>query len=216
VKPNRIFLVRHGQSIGNVDKKKYNKIPDYAITLTELGDEQTEEAGRKLKAIIGDEPVHVECSPYYRTRRSWKNAAKAFDPKQIHSYREDIRLREHEFTAQLIEANKEEWEDEADKFGVMYFRFPTGESCADTFTRAVSWRQDFFSRYTHVAPKNLIVMGHGMTNRLILMDLLGLTVEEFELLKNPRNGEFITLKATAIGYEVVGELRKRDKLKRQW
>lgn len=217
MKPHRIFLVRHGQSIGNVDKKKYNKIPDFAITLTELGDEQTIQTGKNIKAVIGNETVGVECSPYYRTRRSWKNMEQAFDKSQIKYYKEDLRIREHEFAAQLIDQNKSDWEEQADSFGVTFFRFTTGESGADTFDRACGWRQDLFRKFEAADyPKNLIVCGHGMTNRIILMDFLDLTVDEFELLKNPRNGEFFTLVLKGDKYVLDTPARKREKLHRKW
>ena len=33
MKSNRIILIRHGESEGNIDKDKYQTIPDYALNL---------------------------------------------------------------------------------------------------------------------------------------------------------------------------------------
>lgn len=37
MKPNRIILVRHGESEGNADRNNYETIPDYALDLTQNG-----------------------------------------------------------------------------------------------------------------------------------------------------------------------------------
>ena len=47
-RPKRLFLVRHGESLGNVDPTAYARIPDNQIPLTEEGKSQAEEAGRAL------------------------------------------------------------------------------------------------------------------------------------------------------------------------
>lgn len=37
MKPNKLFLVRHGESEGNVNKSIYAEKPDYTLELTEAG-----------------------------------------------------------------------------------------------------------------------------------------------------------------------------------
>jgi len=51
--PRRIILVRHGQSLGNVDELAYCTIPDWKIPLTETGKRQATEVGRRISRIIG-------------------------------------------------------------------------------------------------------------------------------------------------------------------
>jgi broad specificity phosphatase PhoE len=215
MKPLRIFLVRHGQSIGNVNKKNYNIIPDYAINLTDMGIEQAIEAGRQLKQIIGDESVGVLSSPYYRARDTAKYIMQSVTP--VAFYDEDPRLREHEFTAQLIDTDKEKWEQVCDEFSVFYYRFTSGESGADTFDRLSTLKIEMekeFERSDY--PTNLIISGHGMAHRIFLMKWLKLKVEEFECLKNPRNGEFYQLNLKGDKYVLDKEPRKRDKGRRLW
>ena len=69
-RPRRIVLVRHGESQGNVDDAIYETVPDHALTLTPKGVEQATEAGRRLRAYLGSEPVTVYASPYVRTRQT--------------------------------------------------------------------------------------------------------------------------------------------------
>ena len=67
--PKRVILIRHGESIGNVNEKLYEKIADWRISLTQNGIEQAEKAGREIKELIGEETVQVYCSPYLRTKQ---------------------------------------------------------------------------------------------------------------------------------------------------
>lgn len=48
-RPRRIVLVRHGESIGNVDDTVYEREPDHALALTDRGRAQAEETGKKRK-----------------------------------------------------------------------------------------------------------------------------------------------------------------------
>jgi broad specificity phosphatase PhoE len=57
MKPQNIFLVRHGQSTGNVDKEIYKNTPDYALPLTPLGEKQADEVGKKIAGIIPGDAV---------------------------------------------------------------------------------------------------------------------------------------------------------------
>ena len=42
-RPKRIFLIRHGESIGNINRHSYEKIPDNRIFLTEKGKKQAKD-----------------------------------------------------------------------------------------------------------------------------------------------------------------------------
>ena len=96
--PTRVVLVRHGESEGNVDLDIYRTKPDAALRLTPKGRAQAVEAGKKLKADIGDSKVHFIVSPYTRTRETLHGILQAFDdPTQINAIVEDPRIREQEF-----------------------------------------------------------------------------------------------------------------------
>ena len=63
MRPNRIILIRHGESEGNVDKNQYQFIPDYALNLTSKGIEQAHRAGNEIKNIVGSESIYAYVSP---------------------------------------------------------------------------------------------------------------------------------------------------------
>ncbi|MEP6864498.1 MAG: phosphoglycerate mutase family protein, partial [Deltaproteobacteria bacterium] len=72
----RILLVRHGESLGNVDPLVHAVTADHAVPLSPRGVDQAREAGRQIAAYyqaqLGDERPHIRLwvSPYKRTRQT--------------------------------------------------------------------------------------------------------------------------------------------------
>ncbi len=202
----KLYIIRHGESEANKDLNILTKKPDYACELTELGHEQAEKAGEELSKLISG-PAYFYVSPYWRTRQTYlgirKNVPQA-------GFREDPRLREQEWRTRLsfdllIEKDR-------DAYGQFYYRIDSGESCADTFDRLAQFvilmekemaRED--------SPDDFILVTHGMASRILLMVLLGLTVEEFEILKNPKNCEYYILEYEDGRYNLKTELKKHEK-----
>lgn len=79
-----IILVRHGESLSNLDKSVHQSTPDHAIPLTEKGWEQAAEAGKKIRSFLDPHNVYsfidpnrfiktyLWQSPYLRTRQTTK------------------------------------------------------------------------------------------------------------------------------------------------
>ena len=66
-------------------------------------------------------------------------------------------------------------------------------------------------------PQNAILVAHGMLNRVFLMRWFHMSVEDFELLANPMNGEFYILQLQPNGrYELAKLPRKYDKLSHEF
>jgi hypothetical protein len=62
--PNHIVLVRHAQSMGNLDATTYSQIPDYEVPLSPTGWEQATACGEHIKEIMeatysGDGEAHL-------------------------------------------------------------------------------------------------------------------------------------------------------------
>lgn len=208
MKPKRIILVRHGESVGNVNRAIYDTVPDYAIKLTEKGHEQAKQAGVKIANIIGaHETACAYVSSYTRTKQTFHNIAGVIG-NQIKFTREDPRLREQEWRGNLGSFD-DTLEDERDKFGFFFYRFPVGESCADVYDRMSSFLDTLFRDFEHEDyPDNAIIVSHGMAMRVFLMRWFNLPVEQFELLRNPKNCAAIVLE-----FDVeVGKYRLTEEL----
>ena len=215
-KPLNILLVRHGQSHGNINKEIYKSIPDYALELTEQGQQQALEAGKKIWCYFADQnggyidtdPVQFYISPFWRTRQTYQLIKRSFSKSYMY---EDPRLREQEWNGKLpTDGYRHEDEAERDSYGHFYYRFDGGESCGDVFDRVSDFMNTLhrdFERDKY--PKNVIIVTHGMTMRVFLMRWLHLKVEEFEQLANPKNCEFIALKLNCFEkYDLVTDLRQ--------
>lgn len=62
IMPSRLILIRHGQSLGNVNELLYSTTPDNAMPLTNLGWDQAKEAGKFLKQMLS-RPQHQSVEP---------------------------------------------------------------------------------------------------------------------------------------------------------
>ena len=150
--PQRLWLVRHGQSQGNVARDAANAaghsvirldVRDVDVPLSELGLRQAEAAGRWFAELPQDErPEVILSSPYIRARQTaaaiCESGALA-GPKAKSLV--DERLREREFgvfdgltTLGIREKYPEEAAHRA-KMGKFYHRPPGGESWADVILR---------------------------------------------------------------------------------
>ena len=101
----KIFLVRHGESEGNVDRDVYKTKPDHAIQLTTNGRIQAQDAGQFLHQNYfsnqWDDPAaklsdaRMWISPYDRTRQTAQDLMST--GLRVESAREHIALVEQQF-----------------------------------------------------------------------------------------------------------------------
>jgi probable phosphoglycerate mutase len=150
--PERLWLVRHGQSQGNIARDAADQagaheidieVRDVDVPLSDLGREQAMAAGRWFAALPSDErPEIVLSSPYVRARQTARiiceQGALVRGPARIII---DERLREREFGIfdRLTTLGiRERFPDEAAhrrRLGKFYHRPPGGESWADVNLR---------------------------------------------------------------------------------
>lgn len=176
-RPIRIILVRHGESLGNVDESAYVATPDWRVPLTDRGRQQAYEAGKELSDIIGkDGKVFFYYSPYKRTRETVAEFQKHIDPEQIISTREEPRMSEQQFgnfqnVEQVLESKQERHE-----FGRFYYRFKSGEAGLDVYSRVSSFIstlvrdcQQYQKAGYDLDTINVVIVTHGLSLRLFLM-----------------------------------------------
>lgn len=191
MKPYNIFLVRHGESIGNVDKSVYKHIADWKIPLTIKGKQQANLAAANLKHQICDESVIVYCSPWLRTRQTAKLICKAF--KKI-IYKEDPRLREQEWGNYQEDHLSKKIDEERNKFGSFFYRMPYGESGADVYDRVTMFFDTLYRDFEKDDyPQNVIIVSHGLTIKAFMMRWFHWSPEYFDKIKTPLNCQIIKM-----------------------
>ncbi len=172
--PERLWLVRHGQSQGNVARDAADEaghsvinldIRDVDVPLSDLGHRQAEATGRWFAALPEEEkPEVVIASPYIRARQTAEaicaagGLAGGAKPTIL-----DERLREREFgifdgltTRGIREKYPEEAAHRA-KMGKFYHRPPGGESWADVILRLRSVLNTINLQY---ADRRVLVVCH--------------------------------------------------------
>ena len=203
----RLILLRHGESIGNVDESAFCRIPDHSMTLTPLGEDQARAAGGALRDVVGSGPVDVFVSPY---RRTWQTFALLGLEDQTGRVREEPRLREQDWGNLQQQADQVRQRLERDAFGHFFYRLDSGESGADVYDRVTGFLTGLTAPDAVNDPdRTVLLITHGLTMRLACMALMGWTVAQFEALSNPPNGDFRILsqgvdRAGAVGGGLLG------------
>lgn len=211
MKPSRIFLVRHGESEGNINHSIYMTKPDYSVELTPRGRREAVECGIKLREVIKDEKVQFYVSPFFRTRQTYLGIIQNFTDRN-HKMYEDPRLREQEWgqCRNLKNGFRDQAETERDAYGHFYYRFSDGESCADVFDRVSDFMNTLFRDFQKEDyPNNVVIVSHGMAIRVFLMRWFHKSIEEFESWGNPKNCEIQYLQRDENGkYLLITNLKK--------
>lgn len=218
-RPKRIFLLRHAESLGNIDETAYSRIPDSLMPITEKGWEQAQDAGALLQQVIQNERVNFFVSPYLRAQQTYEGIMMKLDGPTRggrHYWREEPRLREQDFgNLQNAEAIKR-CQQERGKFGTFYYRFPQGESGADVYDRVSSFMETLHREFDKPdSPANFALVTHGITLRLFLMRYFHWTVNHFQRLRNPDNCQILLMEKQPSGRYLLADhpLLNQHKLK---
>ncbi|HEU4537533.1 MAG TPA: histidine phosphatase family protein [Polyangiaceae bacterium] len=184
-----IKLVRHGESEANVGKVKSYEVGDHGIALSERGRQQAREVGVALGRAFFDGAL-VYTSPYRRTRETLRGVLEGVGvPDEGVRVYEDPRLREVEHGYENVEAQ----EARRQTHGWFYYRFTGGESPADCYDRTSSFLESMMRQAERKSAERILLVTHGLTIRCFVMRFLHLSVEQFDVLANPKNCAVVTI-----------------------
>lgn len=185
--PRQIIMVRHGQSLANVDPSVYNRVPDYRIPLTEEGALQAKAAGEDIKRRLDGQKVRVYVSPYLRAYQTLELLDLGDQAVQV---MEEPRLREQDWANFQNPAEIADQKELRNAYGHFFYRFREGESGSDVYDRVSSFMETLFRHWSNPNyPENALFVTHGLTMRLFCMRWFHWSVEYFESLNNPGNAE---------------------------
>jgi len=187
--PSRLWIVRHGQSAGNVARDRAHAaglgeidldIRDIDVPLSDLGHEQSEALGKWFAELPKDErPTVVLTSTYLRARQTATAIAEAGGLAEADlAFCIDERLREREFgildrlTTPGIEARYPEQAEARRRLGKFYHRPPGGESWCDVILRL---RAALDTLSLHHRGERVLIVGHQVVVLCLRYLLEGLT-----------------------------------------
>ncbi|MFQ6308749.1 histidine phosphatase family protein [Lysobacter capsici] len=208
--PKRLWIVRHGQSAGNVARDLAEdsghelielSTRDADTPLSTLGEEQSEALGQWFSQLPeSDQPTVLMTSPFIRAQQTCVAIATALgvDRTEIHV---DERLREKEFgildryTRHGIQSKFPELAEQRALVGKFYFRPPGGESWCDVILRLRSMVQVL--RRDH-AQENVVIVGHQVIVNCFryLLECL----DESKILEIDRNADVPNCSLTEYGF----------------
>lgn len=174
--PDQIWIVRHGQSAGNVarDKAEAEGLPlidiavrDVDVPLSPLGELQAEALGLWFAHMPEHRPTVVLYSPYLRARETAVRILESagIDQEEI-VFNSDERLREKEFgildrlTTYGIKHKYPELSEQRSHVGKFYFRPPGGESWCDVILRLRSLIDTIVREYSG---EQVLIVAHQVT-----------------------------------------------------
>jgi len=190
-RPNRIILVRHGESEGNLDDTVYERVPDHRISLTPKGFQQARDTGAAIRDVLDGESVEAYVSPYVRTRQTLEALALPLVERDV---RVEPRLREQDWANFQDPVDIAQQKAERDRYGHFFYRFSHGESGSDVYDRVSTFLESMHRNFeTPTAPRNVVIVTHGLTMRLFCMRWFHWSVDYFESLDNPENAEPVVL-----------------------
>lgn len=209
-----IYIVRHGQSIGNLSLKNYQEIADHSFELTDLGIEQAKRAG--LEIVQACSPSHGDnvkypignmmwISPFKRTRETAEVMCQIFDQEGFYLDEKTesplIIEKQYGLYNQIAGNGPDSFQENFPRYneeylkchsydGRFFARPPGGESDFDVFVRA----EMFWQKLLRKDPKleyNHIVVCHGTTMRILTMAIMDKEYEWSQRFKMPDNGSVI-------------------------
>jgi broad specificity phosphatase PhoE len=201
--PQRIWLVRHGQSAGNVARDAAEAAKgmmidiaerDVDVPLSELGKQQSQALADWFAALPADQQPNVVLhSPYLRAADTARIVKAGIDPDSMLSATVDERLREKEFgildrlTTHGIAEQYPNLYQQRQHVGKFYFRPPGGESWCDVILRLRSLLDTITREF---AQERVLIVGHQVTVncfRYLLERLDEATILEYDRLGDVPN-----------------------------
>lgn len=211
MKPQRIIIMRHGESEANTDKSLYEHTPDHLMALTEKGKQQCVACGVELKPYLDGKNITLWQSPYMRTRQTAEIVLQQIEGAQV-QVREDPRLREQEWGNfyTLDKALKEK--EDRKRHSYFFYRIENGESGADVYDRISTFLETLYRDFQRDEWTDTILIScHGITSLVFLMRFFHWRYEEYECADRMENCDYIILSLNAETGRYAIEKDKRTK-----
>ena len=195
MKKIKLYLIRHGESEGNINSQVYHTTRDCDVKLTPVGHKQSLEAAEQLCTLLQGQTPRIICSSYTRAKQTACNIYNALAQHNADTVVpvDNVLLREREWGA--LRNSVDTCTFSAEEHFNFYYRAQGGESYADAYLRAATFFQGLFCERLQRPNDNrpIIIVSHGEWIRLALMHLDQTDVEYFESAHtNPKNCEIIT------------------------
>jgi probable phosphoglycerate mutase len=172
----RIILVRHGQT-------EWNRVERFRgradVPLNETGLAQAEATGRRIAAQW--HPVAIYSSPLSRAMKTAEAIAQHF-ALSVQTHPGLIDIDYGEWQGLTPEEARTHWQTIVDAWynAPQLARIPRGETLDDLRTRGMAMVNEIVARHSE---QTVVLVGHTVINRVILLAILGLGNDRFWRIK---------------------------------
>lgn len=206
----KLFVVRHAESLEDVDRMAYERIADEDMPLTDFGKEQAVRFSQQFVGEIGmSKNLRIFLSPSKRVLETAQLIVSSI-PKHVRwSLATDSLISKQNWGTVTIH-NRNETEKERYRVGVLRYRFPAGESGAEILFRFDLFAKRLEREMSESTSENFLVITHGFELRILLKSLLGWTEEYFESLAHPFHCEMKRVAYDNGSFLLLDEMRVYD------
>lgn len=201
----RVFVIRHGESLANLDVTAYERNDPTQIKLSRWGYEQSVEAGQFLKQLYAENPelkgrkLRIYHSPHLRTRQTSDGIVSALKGGPKCSVRSEPLLEERDYGAFDRITSEADWQRthpdvyadlHSPDYRVRYeTKMPGGESLKDVAERS----QKFVEKIKReVGPdEDVVVITHGKNCRALEMTLVPRNVQWYVESRSAQNADIM-------------------------
>ena len=203
-----MLLMRHAESLEDIDDTIYELALDHTICLTVDGRARANEVATEILPRVG---VSRRLSILHTPARRAEETAEVIAAR-IRSTRDgevdvrceaDARLAKQDWGSVTV-ANRVQQLRRRYEAGAMNYKFPDGESGWDVARRIRSLTDELAGWPAPLANATVLIT-HGFSVRIALMILLNLTEAQFEQYANPPNCFIADVRAHDAAMTLVGE-----------
>ncbi|PIQ66650.1 MAG: hypothetical protein COV96_00320 [Candidatus Zambryskibacteria bacterium CG11_big_fil_rev_8_21_14_0_20_42_18] len=206
----KLFIMRHAESLEDIDKTAYERIADEDMPLTDFGKEQAVRFGQQFANEIGrSENLRVLLSPSKRVLETAQLVVSGV-PKRVRWSLITDNLISKQNWGDVTVHNRAEIEKERYRIGVLRYHFPGGESGSEMLFRFDLFAKKLEQEITGGVVENFLVITHGFEFRVLLKSLLGWTEEYFESLAHPLHCEMKRVAYDNDSFLLLDEIRIYD------
>ncbi|MCM1045970.1 MAG: histidine phosphatase family protein [Candidatus Gastranaerophilales bacterium] len=175
----KLYLIRHAESYGNI-KGKIISTTDFE--LTEKGIAQSQRIGQKICSEIREKPISAYCSSLARARQTLMEILCCIGKENAEITETDL-LKEMDLG--LLEGMT--WEERRQRYPevdldkkLSLLQAPCGESYQDVKNRCKMFAENYLEKEAN--EKNIIIVSHGITLRILTNFLLKRPDEDINFL----------------------------------
>jgi len=184
-----IYVMRHAESLEDIDKTAYERIPDENMPITDFGKRQVTQFCKEfIGHIAGIKNLCIYISPCLRVLETAQIIVSNL-PRHIRWHLCSDNLIAKQNWGNITLDNRQKIEKERYSAGVLRYKFQGGESGAELLSRFGLFAKKLEEQLQNSQYEHILVITHGFELRVLLKSLLGWTEDYFETLAHPHHCE---------------------------